>query len=101
MAIHRNRVVYQSEALFVSPNATGFHYTGAEGYGLTTPPTGATQSTGGFHADGSPYGWSCGDQWPEWNPDGTQSSYAKGHDIVHSNKNHNSRYGSWGIDSIT
>lgn len=82
MAIHRNRVVYQSEALFVSPNATGFHYTGAEGYGLTTPPTGVTQSTGGFHADGSPYGWSCGDQWPEWNPDGTQSSYAKGHGSI-------------------
>ena len=29
----RNRVIYQSEALFVSPNATGFHFTGAGGEG--------------------------------------------------------------------
>lgn len=29
----RNRVIYQSEALFVSPNATGFHFTGAGGAG--------------------------------------------------------------------
>jgi hypothetical protein len=28
MANHRNRVIYQSEALFVSPDATGYHYTG-------------------------------------------------------------------------
>lgn len=30
----RNRVIYQSEALFVSPDATGFHYTGHAGIGL-------------------------------------------------------------------
>tara|TARA_R110000824_G_scaffold14858_2_gene62869 strand:+ start:18267 stop:19547 length:1281 start_codon:yes stop_codon:yes gene_type:complete len=29
MATSRNRVIYQSEALFVSPTATGGHYTGA------------------------------------------------------------------------
>lgn len=66
MAVHRNRVVYQSEALFISPNATGYHYTGSEGYGLTTPPIDAAQVTGGAHADGSPYGWSCEDEWPIW-----------------------------------
>ena len=31
MAVHRNRVIYQSEALFISPDATGYHYTGASG----------------------------------------------------------------------
>ena len=30
MATSRNRVIYQSEALFVSPTATGGHYTGAD-----------------------------------------------------------------------
>ena len=82
MAIHRNRVVYQSEALFVSPNATGFHYTGSQGYGLTTPATGAIQSTGGAHQDGSPYGWHCGDAWPEWNPDGSNPTYAESHGSI-------------------
>lgn len=36
-AVHRNRVIYQSEALFISPDATGYHYTGADGVGLSTP----------------------------------------------------------------
>ena len=82
MAIHRNRVVYQSEALFISPNATGYHYTGSQGYGLTTPATGVTQSTGGAHDDGSPYGWECGDAWPDWNPNGTNPILAKGHGSI-------------------
>ena len=56
MAIHRNRVIYQSEALFISPDATGFHYTGSGGIGLHTPPTGADE-TGG---------WKCGESWPQW-----------------------------------
>ena len=29
MAVHRNRVIYQSEALFVSPDSTGYHFTGS------------------------------------------------------------------------
>ena len=32
----RNRVIYQSEAIFVSPDATGYHYTGNQGQGLHT-----------------------------------------------------------------
>ena len=76
MAVHRNRVVYQSEALFISPNATGYHYTGSEGYGLTTPPVDAMQVTGGAHADGSPYGWSCEDEWPIWSDKVTEATPA-------------------------
>tara|TARA_Y100000592_G_C5482423_1_gene326497 strand:- start:114 stop:1484 length:1371 start_codon:yes stop_codon:yes gene_type:complete len=41
----RNRVIYQSEALYVSPDATGFHYTGNAGIGVNHPhevPLGAT-----------------------------------------------------------
>lgn len=30
----RNRVIYQSEAIFVSPDATGYHYTGNGGQGF-------------------------------------------------------------------
>lgn len=37
MPVHRNRVIYQSEALFISPDATGAHFTGAK---LTTATTG-------------------------------------------------------------
>ena len=29
MAVHRNRVIYQSEALFISPDSTGYHFTGS------------------------------------------------------------------------
>ena len=66
MAIHRNRVIYQSEALFISPDATGFHYTGSGGIGLHTPPTGVDE-TGG---------WQCGQAWPEWKAsDGTAPEY--------------------------
>jgi hypothetical protein len=32
----RNRVIYQSEAIFISPDATGYHYTGAAGEGMNT-----------------------------------------------------------------
>ena len=56
MAVHRNRVIYQSEALFISPDATGYHYTGALGtvassqgnvtanFGLMTIPNRRTTS---------------------------------------------------------
>lgn len=38
----RNRVIYQSEALFVSPDSTGFHYTGVGGEGMNTGYEGGT-----------------------------------------------------------
>ena len=69
MPVHRNRIIYQSEALFVSPDSTGAHFTGAKltasnvgahgaigtgvqnnigpgPFGLVTPPTGVTQAFG-------------------------------------------------------
>jgi hypothetical protein len=85
MAVHRNRVIYQSEALFISPDATGYHYTGASGletiagvgdgpFGLMTPPTSGRQTIGGSvlapakNNNGQAVGWQEGDAWPEWNP---------------------------------
>jgi hypothetical protein len=46
VAIHRNRVTFANEALFVSPTATGFHYTGRNGIGLKTPPKSINDSAG-------------------------------------------------------
>ena len=65
MAVHRNRVIYQSEALFISPDSTGYHFTGSEGsdthggiiempdgskhpgpWGLMTPPVNHFQAFG-------------------------------------------------------
>ena len=69
MPVHRNRIIYQSEALFVSPDSTGAHFTGAKldtsntgahgaigaevfkkigtgPFGLVTPPTGRSQAFG-------------------------------------------------------
>ena len=95
MAVHRNRVIYQSEALFISPDATGYHFTGAHGtvattqhgnvtanFGLMTPPTGVDQVIGGKNKKGQAVGWQCGDAWPVWNPTDEQgnasnNSYAK------------------------
>ena len=71
MAVHRNRVIYQSEALFISPDATGYHYTGSGGFGLMTPPTGINQVSGGVNGRGERVGWKCGSAWPAWNPDGS------------------------------
>lgn len=87
MAVHRNRVIYQSEALFISPDATGYHFTGASGiqtitnvgdgpFGLMTPPTGDDQTIGGSVVSpaknnaGQAVGWQEGDVWPVWNPTG-------------------------------
>lgn len=94
MAVHRNRVIYQSEALFISPDATGAHQTGAAipdadtpadwasvlanvgpgPFGLFTAPTGAGQVFGGTEAvpaknnKGNLVGWQCGDgDYPSWN----------------------------------
>tara|TARA_B100000989_G_scaffold153083_3_gene114205 strand:- start:3406 stop:4968 length:1563 start_codon:yes stop_codon:yes gene_type:complete len=102
MAVHRNRVIYQSEALFISPDATGYHFTGAEGtittnqhgdvtanFGLMTPPLDASQTVQGavpgvptLVADvgtnnkGQAVGWQCGDAWPAWNPSDEQGNVA-------------------------
>lgn len=96
MAVHRNRVIYQSEALFISPDSTGYHFTGSAipnaevpsdyadisahigpgPFGLMTPPTGAQQVFGGTAASpaknhrGEIMGWKAGNKWPEWNPKG-------------------------------
>ena len=81
----RNRVIYQSEALFISPDATGYHYTGASGletiegvgdgpFGLMTPALSGRQTIGGSISDpaknnnGQAVGWQEGDAWPVWNP---------------------------------
>ena len=37
MTVHRNRVIYQSEALFISPDSTGAHFTGAAIADAATP----------------------------------------------------------------
>ena len=77
-SVHRNRVIYQSEALFISPDATGYHYTGIGGYGISTPATADTgpASYQGTFPDGRIFGWDpdptnpVGGQanWPDWNP---------------------------------
>jgi hypothetical protein len=76
MALHRNRVIYQSEALFLSPDATGYHYTGADGHGLMTPPINATDLGHGINDKGQMVGWEPGDAWPEWNGDGSDPASA-------------------------
>jgi hypothetical protein len=81
-SIHRNRVIYQSEALFISPDSTGYHFTGKGGYGLMTPPLNSDQAAGGVNAKGQMVGWRCGDQWPNWNPDGSDANYAEGHGSI-------------------
>ena len=99
MAVHRNRVIYQSEALFISPDATGAHQTGAKitnlgagdqvpwehvrdnvgpgPFGLFTAPTGSGQVFGGTQAapaknnNGNLVGWKNGDgAYPVWAPSG-------------------------------
>jgi len=96
MAVHRNRVIYQSEALFVSPDSTGYHFTGSaisnaevpgdyasisstigDGpFGLMTPATGSQQVFGGTAAAPAKngrnevVGWLPGDAWPQWNGKG-------------------------------
>jgi hypothetical protein len=79
MAVHRNRVIYQSEALFISPDATGYHHTGLSGYGLMTPPIDAAQVSGDvLNGRGQLVGWKCGDTWPKWNGDGKNSEAGAG-----------------------
>jgi hypothetical protein len=82
MAVHRNRVIYQSEALFISPDATGYHYTGQNAVGLMTPPVNVSQSTYPTNNKGQPVGWSVGAAWPEWNPTGAETTYARNHGTI-------------------
>jgi len=92
MAVHRNRVIYQSEALFISPDATGYHFTGAKTpltdvgdgpFGLMTPPVSQLQGFGGTTDDparnsrGQLVGWQAGDTWPEWCPGETPATKAE------------------------
>ena len=103
MPVHRNRVIYQSEALFISPDSTGYHFTGANGsvtdsagashtasWGLSTPPKDIYQvvgqksdGAGGWETArneaGQAVGWSPEDgmaAWPKWNPKGLGGSKA-------------------------
>jgi hypothetical protein len=82
MAVHRNRVIYQSEALFISPDSTGYHFTGNGGYGLMTPPLNSDMSAGGINDKNQLVGWTCGDPWPKWNADGSDQDYAKAHGSI-------------------
>lgn len=82
MAVHRNRVIYQSEALFMSPDATGYHYTGAEGHGLMTPPLDVNDVGHGINEKGQMVGWEPGEAWPKWNGDGADAGYAESHGTI-------------------
>ena len=102
MAVHRNRVIYQSEALFISPDSTGYHFTGSAipnaevpsdydsiasfgpgPFGLMTPPISSKQVLGGTasspatNSRGNLVGWKTGDEWPEWCPDGDPGAEAE------------------------
>jgi hypothetical protein len=72
VAIHRNRVTFANEALFVSPTATGFHYTGRNGIGIKTPARSPTDMAG----------WQCGNPFPPWNPNGEDPLYASGQGTI-------------------
>lgn len=83
-AIHRNRVIYQSEALFLSPDATGYHYTGLGGMGLMTPAKTSTEIIGGTLGELT-CGWHPTDgeaTWPEWNADDSNAALASGHGTI-------------------
>ena len=96
MAVHRNRVIYQSEALFISPDSTGYHFTGKEGdvtasdgsthsasWGLMSPPKDANQVIGAKKNEaGQAMGWVPGDAWPAWNADGSDAGLAKAHGTI-------------------
>lgn len=69
MAFSRNRLTFNNEALFVSPSATGYHYTGRNAIGIKTPARSITDMAG----------WQCGNPFPPWNPYGTDPSYAVEH----------------------
>jgi hypothetical protein len=68
-SVHRNRIIYQSEALFVSPDATGYHYTGKNGVGTLTPVASDSSEAEAFNENGQLMGWS-----PNTNGNDTLSS---------------------------
>jgi hypothetical protein len=72
MSVHRNRVSFFNQALFVSPTATGFHYTGRNGIGIKTPARSPTDIAG----------WQCGNAFPPWNPNGEDAAYASGQGTI-------------------
>ena len=106
MTVHRNRVIYQSEALFISPDSTGAHFTGAAiadaanpadyanlaanvgpgPFGLFTPPKDIRQVHGGTEASPATnnaqnlVGWQEGDAWPAWNDE--QAGASKYHGTI-------------------
>ena len=83
-AIHRNRVIYQSEALFISPDATGYHFTGLGGMGLMTPPKSRNEIVGDTLGE-LLCGWHPNDTtaaWPDWNADDSDAAFAKGHGTI-------------------
>lgn len=84
-SVHRNRVIYQSEALFVSPDATGYHSTGLGGYGLATPPMSVNDPGADAFPDGRMHGWDDSQtlaNWPDWNEDGSNVNLASGHGTI-------------------
>jgi len=54
MATSRNRVIYQSQALFIAPNSTGFHIQ----TGAATGPWQASVNSGVSQDDTYSYLWS-------------------------------------------
>ena len=72
VSIHRDRVIFANEALFVSPTSTGFHYTGRNGIGIKTPARSPTDMAG----------WQCGNPFPPWNPNGEDPLYASGQGTI-------------------
>lgn len=119
MTVHRNRVIYQSEALFISPDSTGAHFTGAAiadaatpanyanlaanvgpgPFGLFTPPTDAQQVHGGTAASPATnnaqnlVGWKEGDAWPAWNDSQAGASEYHGTIIKQLNRIQSANYG--------
>lgn len=69
MAFSRDRVTFRNEALYVSPSATGYHYSGQMGIGMHTPPMNPL----------SIVGWECGETWPPFNAYGESILYAPNH----------------------
>lgn len=82
-AVHRNRVIYQSEALFISPDATGYHYTGKDGIGLATPPIDVDGSVTDVAPNGLAVGWAGPlSTFPDSNINEESTTLAKSHGSI-------------------
>ena len=66
----------------MSPDATGYHSTGAEGHGLMTPPLDVNDVGHGVNEKGQMVGWEPGEAWPKWNGDGADAGYAESHGTI-------------------